>query len=205
MPSLVSVAIGGSYGSNKLAIHIKSDGVGARDRRICASTAETTGPGAARRARAASSGAGRETGTTAANGRASSTRRTAATRRARAASSGAGRETGATAANGRASSARRTTTRRARAASSGTGHETGCAATDRRASAHPTTTRHACAGHRYPVPASRSASCGATGRTLACSTTRASANHRAITRPCWPPAGSAGSHARPVATRAAHS
>jgi hypothetical protein len=203
MPSLVSVAIGGSYGSNKRVIHIKSCGVGARDRRIGARTAETSGPGAARRA--AFSGAGGETGTAAANGRASSTRRTTATRRARAASSGAGGETGTTAANGRASSARRTTTRRTRAASSGTGYETGGAAMDRRASAHRTTTRHACAGHRYPVPASRSASCGATGRTLACFTTRLSADHRAITRPCWPPAGSAGSHARPVATHAAHS
>ena len=77
-------------------------------------------------------------------------------------------------------------------------------ATDRRAPAHRTTARHARAGHRCPVAASRSASCGATGRTLAHATTRVSANQRAITRPCQPPAGSTSSHPRLVATRAAH-
>jgi hypothetical protein len=88
-----AAAIGGAY-SYKRANHIKFAGVRARDKRIGASTAETSGPGAARRAR------------TAANGRASSARRTT-TRRIRAASSGAAREAGRAATNGRASSAHR--------------------------------------------------------------------------------------------------
>jgi hypothetical protein len=94
-----AAAIGGAY-SYKRANHIKFAGVRARDKRIGASTAETSGPGAARRAR------------TAANGRASSARRTT-TRRIRAASSGAAREAGRAATNGRASSAHRAAGRRA--------------------------------------------------------------------------------------------
>jgi hypothetical protein len=188
-----AAAIGGAY-SYKRANHIKFAGVRARDKRIGASTAETSGPGAARRAR------------TAANGRASSTRRSpTTTRRARAASSGAARETGRTAANGRASSARRTTTRRIRAASSGAAREAGRAATNGRASsAHRAAGRRADPGDRDPAPASRSASCSAAGRPLARSTAGVSANHRAITRPRRPRAGSAHSPAPPIAPRPGH-
>jgi hypothetical protein len=124
-----AAAIGGAY-SYKRANHIKFAGVRARDKRIGASTAETSGPGAARRAR--------------------------------------------TAANGRASSAHRAAGRRADP------------------------------GDRDPAPASRSASCSAAGRPLARSTAGVSANHRAITRPRRPRAGSAHSPAPPIAPRPGH-